>query len=332
MGGYLLTYWCTGAQDSLANFIAIHNAVSNQSSIYAHLNGCGYFTPNVAYAATQGQGIELASDSGRADGIHLHFHVINGSEYLGPHTTVPFSVSDRDSFTGTGSNGPSDNAGVAYSDPGSLDANIRNVYLAQGGDSASWWNMGSPWKTLGGPCAFVDQPWVHTCTSAHGTWRLQNYLSYTGAPRAIARNASGSASYVIRDTTWRALAGLYRQTNIVSNVLGPPTGSESTIGDFIRHNFANGKIERYTDRVRQVFVGGVWKATYYFQTTVPGECFDVERSGDVDMSDVLEVLDHFGEVEPGPPWDPRYDVTHDGWTDLGDAGRVNQQFGMECSI
>jgi len=111
-------------QEGLGNYVAIHNSVAGQTAIHAHLETCGFFMPDSPYAATQGQGIELASDSGRADGIHLHFHVINGSEYLGPHTTVPFSMSDRDSFTGTGSNGPSDNAGVAYNDPGSLDANI----------------------------------------------------------------------------------------------------------------------------------------------------------------------------------------------------------------
>jgi hypothetical protein len=97
-------------------------------------------------------------------------------------------------------------------------------------------------------------------------------------------------------------------------------------------NFQGGRVERFTNRVRQdVFLGGAWRATYYFQTSIPGECPDVSGDILVDFSDALEILAHFGETEGGV-FDPRYDLTRDGLTDLTVAGIAIEHFGQSCVI
>ena len=342
--------------NSFGDYFAIYNSTGNVTAILAHTAGipetttpdCWPFAPNTDVPVVQGQFIGVGNHSGTVvppgpGGDHIHFQLNDGNNQIQSLISAPFTMSDHEpsggsliSFTDVAANdGPSDNAGIGYvsQEPVNVDSGITSAYLAQGGASASWWAIGAPWATGGGPCIFTINAFVHTCSTQHGTLRLQNYIRIiTNEPSAMAKNASQSATYWIRGTTWRAMGGAYRGT-VVSNALGPPAGNQSTVGSIIRQNFADGRIDRYTDRVRQdVFEGGVWRATYYYQTGAPGECFDVNSDTFVDLGDALSVIAHFGEIESVPPFDPRYDISHDGATELGDALLVLNGFDDLCLI
>jgi hypothetical protein len=241
-------------QASFGNFIVVYNSSANQTATYAHLTTCGFYTAGVQYPITQGQGIGLAGCTGVCDGTHLHFHVVNGNVYTGFHQTVPFEMSDKSSFYGNQNtlDGPSDNAGVGYTGFGTIDQAIRDSYLANGGASVSWWNVGATLKTGLGPCVFSKHAFVHSCTTQHGVFVLQNYIrSGTNEPSTLVKNSAGTVAYKVRGAIWRSLGTAYRSTDVFTNRLGPPTGIEFDSGGKKVQEFVGGRIERYTDRVRQ---------------------------------------------------------------------------------
>lgn len=323
-----------GVQESFGNYLVIYNSVANQTAMYAHLQNCGFFVEGVLYDATQGQGLAPVDCTGTCTGTHLHFHVVSGDVYTGQHVTVSFSMSDKNSFSGSGgSDGPSDNIWVGDNGAGGTDAITRAAYLAIGGGaSAAWWNIGSTWGNGGGPCIYTSTQFVHTCSTQHGAFTVQNYIRYDGQPSGIAKNSAGTSGYRIAAPIWRVMGTQFR-TDILTNQLGPPAGAEFTSGTKRVQNFAGGQVQRFTDRPRQdVLLAGVWRATYWFQT-LAGECYDTaEDNLSVGLADALIVNAHFGESEQAPPFDPRYDVNRTGSTGLADTNLVLAQFGLACVI
>jgi hypothetical protein len=244
-GGLRCDPWNNGQQETFGNFIGVYNSVANQMSVYAHLQSCGFWVPGVTYDATQGQGIGVAWDTGFSEGKHLHFHVVNGNDLTGYHSTVSFAMSDKSTFEGNQGtyDGPSDNSGVAYDATDMIDTTIRNTYLAEGGASGAWWNVGAPYRSttesydeFGGPCRNTTTALVHLCPSNYGSGIManQNFIDWKGVRQSIYRtNVSGH----VKGQTQGALSAL-SGGQPVARILGAPTSEESGGRQYFQGGYA----------------------------------------------------------------------------------------------
>jgi len=359
-----VTCYLQGEQNTstgFGNWLAVYNAVANETAIYAHKDNCFPFTPDQPYTTGQGQYLGVAGQLGCVDPlpvpyvdvcIHLHFQVDDGDNQVGTLVSKPFSMSDMaadpnnsdQSFPDSGrwaSDGPSDNAGTAYysQNPISADWNIAAAYLSYGGASGSWWNVGAPYRTGVGPCIYSNNAFVHTCNTLYGPFTVQDYVRWDGLPSAVARNASGSAAYRIAGVNWMLTGTSFRTNDFVTNELGPPDGAE-TGGSPTLQLFAGGYINHYTDRVRQdVFMApnGTWRATYYFQSN-GDTCVDADGNGNVGFGELMKLDQHYSTTEYGPPnssgysYTPLVDFDRNGSVGFGDLMTLSSQYGKVCQI
>lgn len=325
-----------GVANGLGNFIGIYNAAADQTAMYGHLDNCAFFAQGVVYDATQGQGLAPAGTTGVSSATHLHFHVVNGNDLADPTpNTVPFAMSDRDTFErGQGTtDGPSDNAGVAYTDGTNADTGIRNAYLAEGGASGSWWNVGATYHATtdsgdewGGPCRNTSTRFVHLCASNFGAGLAasQNYIDWKGVRHSVYRTDVGGH---VKGQIQGALSNRY-QGEPLSEVMGAPTGGEAggqqnfQGGYIVRNNGAGVRVDVY-----RCFGGCVLVAVMRY-SSYGIFCPSVDANRVVNSADLGLVASAFGT-----PGDMLYDLDANGSVGAADLGLVALRFsGTPCPV
>lgn len=281
---------------------------------------------HVIYDATQGQGLAPVSETGNADGIHLHFHVAAGSESFEPYDTVPFAMSDGADFNGQGvnvTNGPSDNAPVAYEAGGTLDATIRNMYLAQGGASGSWWNVGAAYRSTneandewGGVCRNTLTAFVHLCgtTFGNGILAAQNFIDSQGVRRTVYRSSTEAG--VVKGQIQGTLSNNYLG-GALSRIMGAPIGPEVNGVQ----PFQGGELVRYPApgiRVDVVVGQFIFRVGRYDARGV--FCPSVNADQVVSSIDLSQISQRFGTSNPF------YDINMDGTVSSIDLSLTASRF------
>ena len=71
--------------DSAGNYITINHG-NGMSTVYMH---CTVLKVSVGQQVTQGQTIGLMGTTGNSTGVHLHFAVIKGGQYVNPRLYLP---------------------------------------------------------------------------------------------------------------------------------------------------------------------------------------------------------------------------------------------------
>jgi hypothetical protein len=315
---------------------------------------CYPFIPDTPYDILQGQFIGVGDNSGNSTGSHIHFQVGAGDDETNPLTSIPFTMSDHApdgngiSFVdiaactnGTDlsqcvSDGPSDNAGTGYTgqNPVGTDPILISTYLAHGGSSGSWWNIGAPYQSIndnldewGGVCRNTATAFVHVCGTDVGNGLLssQNFIDYKGVRHSVYR--SSNASGVVKGQIQGALSNGYGQVvgilPAVSKVLGAPTGDESggtqnfEGGFIVRNNGAGIRSDVY--RCTQPGCLLIVVARY---SSLGIFCPSVNDDHVINSTDELIISQHIQL-----PYDVRYDLNGDAHVNTTDllqvAKRVN---------
>ncbi len=275
-------------------------------------------------------------ETGNSDGTHLHFHVTQGNVLIGGHVTVAFEMSDRSSFYGAGgTNGPSDNAGVGYTSNSSLDALTRAAYLANGGASASWWNVGAPFTSTaesndeaGGICRNQTTAFVHTCGTGWGIGLVvtQNYLDWKAVRHSVYRTSNYTGH--VKGQIQGSLSNLYFGAGLAS-AFGAPIGPES--GNM--QQFEGGALQRRLDlagvRVDVIGCGAFGCGlTGIARWSSLGEfCPSVDANDDVNAADIGFVRTAFNSTNIN------YDLDMNPPISAADIGLVRSRFGMNnCPV
>lgn len=344
-----------GTGVGFGNWISIYNSFGDVTAILAHVARdpdaaeCYPFPVDTDVSVLQGQFIGIGDHTGHVEppdaaGDHIHFQANAGYSTIGGLTSTPFTMSDHAPDGGgvsfsdiSASDGPSDNAGVAYNSqsPVSVDSSILNEYNAHGDASSSWWNVGAPLAANGEPCIYANNPFVHSCATLAGGLTVQNYIRFDGRLAGIGR--SGASAFLVSGANWRLWSAPYHVGDWIANQLGAPTQSESVSSPTLQ-SFAGGVVRRYLSRTLQdVYIGSTWRASYYFQTLGP-ECYDMDGNGTSTLGDVLADLVYVGTQEGktvpnanGVTYSPRYAVRHKISVALGDVLVVLSTSGTVCS-
>lgn len=333
-------------------YIAIYNSTGNVTGILAHTARppdaaeCFPYGLETDTPVLQGQFIGVGDSTGTSTGDHIHFQLNSGYSVVGPLISVPFTMSDYEpaganliSFPNvSATDGPSDNAGVGYVSqaPVAIDSVIASAYMAEGGASASWWNIGAPLRTPSGPCAPASTPFVHSCATTYGTMKIQNYVQiFTGVPSGIAYKNAGPARRV-SGPIWALMSATFTRlgaTNFLANLLGPPATTESSGFQYFDGGFVN---RSATSPRQDVYLGGVWRATTYFymdQAVAPpaiGICNSPDGNWSVGLGDVTQVSLHWNAIEGEPLYSPHVDINRDGRVGLGDVTQITLTWNKIC--
>ncbi len=206
------------ASQGFGRYISVYNSIGSVVSIIAHTvqggGECFGLGPENPTSVLQGQFLGVGDNSGTSTGAHIHFQADAGDNETGVLNSIPFTMSDR-APNGSGisfpdiaactngtdtsqcvSDGPSDNAGVAYSsqNPVTIDASIASAYQGLGGSSGSWWNVGAAFQSdeHGGVCQNTTTAFVHVCGTNFGNGLLgvQNYIDWKGVRHSVYHSSS----------------------------------------------------------------------------------------------------------------------------------------------
>lgn len=220
------------------------------SSMYAHLTGCGGFT---AQNVVQGYQIGTAGCTGSCTGTHVHFQVntTTTSTYAASFSVIS-SISGS-TFNNGGNNCPagytcsgtsyptytSDNEAAGYDTGLNYYPVIKSGYVNNGGWSVVGSSSGS---SVWAPCG-LSTPAVYGCTENGRSGLVQTFIgagTYQGRHAILQANGAGTAYFMSRGL----LGGYTDRWDGVHDGLwfqGYPTSNSYSIGgSTYRMNFQNG--------------------------------------------------------------------------------------------